>query len=600
MSAYYRFPEYRLASGRYILIEMFTQDISSGIAAPYTDSGGRIDLGVNPWLQGGVPTAKSVAQPILGYLGGEACEFSFAGIDVYAGKSLYELITEQPPDQYLWNIRYYTKASASASYPIRPRFWGIITTALQYGELRSLTRHELNTYKMVAEDRLTLLDRVEVADWSIPWKTSLAIAPAHIYIDGLELTTIEFSDTGSAAWVNADNMRFLSIKEMLNSMADDVALTTTVNDLDTIISSWVFYGKDGTGTQHAYTADDLVIASGTDITGHPIFGTGWFWHFSYFDHEKNGKYSVYNVGTLLEALKHFLVPLGLRANFEVHPSSGTTYIEVREVESRAGVKLRRLLRDKNLSVGENSAKGITVSIAEDTDLSINGSDGEQLDCCYQSASKIRTTDTWDFSQGDARDLHCVYGSLWIYDAANNFVTNVTRIDVKADTRSSLAINSSATSYSTAGQLIGEAAARYYYNAQNRTVSYLGYYRPWLRELECRDYEIRDAVSGTTTNFVTNEIVCTGAFPSDEDTYLHRRVRNLVTGAEAIVTARVDASALQIDADIFPSAGHAFIVYEPRVGDIAYLPDGSEWRITELSVNDREGTTDLKLESECYG
>lgn len=600
MSAYYRFPEYRLPSGRYIFVEIFTQDVSSGISAPYTNPAGRIDLPRNPWLQNGVPMAKEIAQPIAGTIGTDAADFSFAGLPLYNGKCLYCLIMEMPPDQFLWHIRYYTKPNAAASYPIRPQFWGVIERAVQDGDLLSMTRHELNRYKLTAINRLALLDRVEVADWSLPYQTTLAIAPVKTYIDGLELRHIMFSDTGSEDWINADNMRFVSLKEMVNSMADDIALTTTVNALDTIRHSWVFYGKNGIGVEQPYTFDDLVIASGTHITGHPVFGTNWFWHYSYFDHEKNGEYSVYNVNTLLEIFKLLFAPLGLRASIEVHPATGESFIEVREIESRSGVIVRKVLREKQLSTGENSAKGITIEVANDSAMSMNGSDGEQIGCPFQSASKVRTTDTWQYVQGDARDIHCVYSSLYVYDAANNFVSNVTRIDVKADGLTGTTVNSSVTSYTTAGKLVAEACARYFYNNQNRTVSPLGYYRPWMRQLECRDYEIRDAVFGDTTHFVTNELVSTGAFPADEGTYLHRRVRNLVTGAEALVTAKVNDDALQVDADVFPIAGQKFIVYEPRVGDIAYLPDGSEWRIIEMAVNDRDGTTDYMLESECYG
>jgi hypothetical protein len=600
MSAYYRFPEYRLASGRYIMIEIFTQDISSGIAAPYTDAGGRIDLSVNPWLQESIPLAKQIAQPTVGYIGIDNCEFEFAGIPVYGTKSLYTLIVEQPPDEALWNIRYYTKPNAAASYPLVPAFWGIIDTAVQYGEMLSLTRHELNTYKFVAVNRLTLLGRVDIADWSVDYQGTLAVAPAKTYVDGYELAEFEFSDTGSAFWVNPDNMRFILLTELLNSLGTEIALTTDVNMLGTIPHSWIYYGKDGSAIEHDYSFDDLVVASGTHITGHPVFGTGWFWHYSYFDHEKNGDYSLYNVNTLLEVLKQLLVPLGLRASIEVAPHTGDSYIEIREVESRAGVVLRRMLRDKQLSVGENSAKGITVEIANGSTLSLNGSDGEQIDCCYQNASKLRTTDTWQYTPGNVRDLHCLYGSLYAYDAGSNFVTSLTRIDVKTDGRTGATINSSATSYSNADQLVAMAAARYWYNMQNTTVNVLGYYRPWMRQLEVRDLEIRDIVTGVTTHFVTDEVVCTGAFPADENTYLHRRVRNLDTGAEAIVTGKVGSDALGVDADIFPSAGANFVVYPPRVGDIAHLPDGSEWRIIELTVNDRDGTTDYMLESECYG
>lgn len=603
MSAYYRFPEYRLASGRYIMVEIFTQDISSGISAPYTDPGGRVDLTVNPWLQEGVPLGTAKAQPAAGLIGSDAAEFAFAGIPVHGTKSLYTLIHEQPPDQFLWNIRYYVKASAAASYPTRPRFWGVIDRAIQYGELRSMTRHELNTYKMTATNRAALLGMVRVEDWTIPWKTTLAITPSAVVIDGDALNKVLFTDDGSSEFVNPTDMRFLSLRELVNSMADDIACTTSVNALDTIRSSWTFYGKNASGVETAYTADDLVVASGTDLVGHSKFGTAWYWHWSYFDHEKRGDYSVYNAGTLLEVFKSLFAPIGLTASLEVTPHTGLTYIELREIESRAGVKLRYLLRDKTLSVGENSAGGFVVNIANDGEFALNGMDGEQIECPYMSAARIRAGERW--VQGglypkDTDDLWCLYGSLWIYDSVAGHVTNVTKIDVKSDGRDSLTVGPASASLNTGGKLIAEAAARYWYNNQNTTVSRLGYHRPNMRELELRDLEIRDDVVGTTTGFATDSLACTGAFTDDGDTYLHRRVRNLVTGAESVVTAKVNDDMLSIDDDIFPSAGQAFIVLPPRIGDAAFLPDGSEWRIIEMSVNDREGTTDFLLESEAYG
>jgi hypothetical protein len=400
-------------------------------------------------------------------------------------------------------------------------------------------------------------------------------------------------------------MRFLNIKAMLNTIASAVALTTDANYLDTILSSWVFYGKNGSGVETAYTFNDLVIASGTDITAHGTFGTAWYWHWSYFDHEKNGDYSIYAVETLLQVFKQILAPFGLTAFIDVWHSTGESYLAVREVESRAGVVLRRLLRDKQLSPGEGSSKGVVVNIANDTELAIESTDGESIDLCFQSATRIRAGERWThmtagFQDRDTDDLVCLYSSLYIYDAAGNYVTNVTKIDVKNDGRDYVQVTPYSVSLTSGGKMIAEAVARFWFNPQNHTVSQLGYYRREMQQLEIRDFEIRDDVSGSTTNFITGKLVCTAKFPGDNDTYLYRRVRNQVTGAEALVTNRDDANTLALDADIFPSgSGVAFVVLGPRVGDFAELPDGNRWAIRELAVNDREGTTDFLLEAESY-
>jgi hypothetical protein len=603
MSAYYRFPEYRLASGRYILIEMFTQDVSSGIAAPYTDAGGRVDLAVNPWIQGGVPMAKSIAQPVVGYIGVDACEFEFAGIPVYGTKCLYCLIMEQPPDQFVWNIRYYTKPNASASYPLRPQFWGIVERAVQYGEILSLTRHELNTYKLVARNRLALLDLVEISSWSIPWKTTLALSPAHVYIDGEELHKIYFT-TGDdrAEFINPTDMRFLNLRDMFETMAANIALTTTINRIDSVLSSWTFYGKDGAGVESEYTFDELVIASGVDLVSHPLFGTDWYWHWSYFDHEKRGDYTVYAVGSLLQLLKQFLPPFGLTAQIDVWNRTGESYLSIHEVESRAGVVLRHLLREKSLETGENSTNGFTANVANDGETTFNSTSGEQLDVCFMSATRIRAGERW--IQGgayprDTDDLLCLFGSLYIYDATGNFVTNVTKITVRNDGRAPTTVSPASVSLHNGGKMIGEATCRYYFNPQSLDVSRLGYYRREMQQLECRDHEIRDDISGTCTSIVANKLVSTGAFTADEDTYLYRRVRHESSGAIAVITARDSADALSLDADIMLFVSDPFVILGPSVGDFAELPDGHRWRIAEMTVNDRENTTDFLLETEAY-
>jgi hypothetical protein len=610
MSAYYRFPDYRLASGRWIRVEIFTQDISSGISAPYTDAGGRVDLPFNPWLQEGVPMAKQVAQPELGLIGTDACDFSFYGGELYGGKCLYCLIMEQPPDQFVWNIRYYTKPDAAATFPLRPQFWGILDRPQVDGDLKSMTRHELNKYKLGASNRLSLFERVGISDWTIPWKTTLAISPAAVYIDGLQLLDIMFTIPGSDSedWIPSSCLRYLNLRDMLETMAAAIALATTVNKIDSVLSSWVFYGKDGSGVEHAYTFDDLVLTSGTEIPSGQPFTPGWYWHWSYFDHEKNGDYSIYDVESLLQVFKQLIAPFGLTAFIDTWHRTGDSFLAVREVQSRAGVVVRHLLRDKTLSPGEGSAKGLTVNIANDESLTIESTDGKEFDLCFQSATRLRAGDRWTHPDGsnpsglsqDTDDLVCLFSSLYIYDSASNFVTNVTKIDVKTDGRDSLTVSPYAVTLVSGGKMIAEAVARYWFNPQNHLVSQLGYYRRDMQQLECRAHEIRDDIEGVTTNFVTGKLVCTRLFTEDEDTYLYRRVRNEDSGEETVITARDSDDQLSIADDIFAlSFNHPFVILGPRVGDFAELPDGTQWDIRELTPNDRENTTDFLLETEAY-
>ncbi len=608
MSAYYRFPEYKLASGRYILIEIFTQDVSAGIAAPYTDPAGRIDLTHNPWLQGGVPLADQAASPELGILSSDAADFSFYGGPLYDGKCLYCLIMEQPPDQYLWNIRYYTKPNAAATYSLRPQFWGLIKRATVDGDLLSVTRHELNKYKLTAENRVGLFDRVMISDWSIDWKTApLAILPAAIYIDGLQLNNVLFSVPGSdPGWIISGYLRFLSIRDMLETMAANVALATTINKIDSVLSSWVFYGKDGSGVEHEYTFDDLVFISGTEIPpGHPKYAPNWYWHWSYFDHEKAMKFSVYQVNSLMQLLKQFLVPFGLTASIDVWHRTGESFLAIREVESRAGIVLRKLLREKKLTAGENSIRGITINVAEDGELSMNGTDGEQIDLCFMSATRLRAGERWTHQTGgvpdhDTDDLPCLFGSLYVYDATGNFVSNVTKIAVKSDGRDTTTVSPASVSLHNGGKMIAEACARYWFNNQNTTASRLGYYRREMQQLECRAFEIRDDIEGTVTGVATGKLVDAGKFVDDGDTYLYRRVRNQNSGAETVITAKDSDNQLSLADDVINFVTDPYVILGPRVDDFAEDAAGYRWRIMNLAVNDREGTSDFVLEGECYG
>jgi len=73
------------------------------------------------------------------------------------------------------------------------------------------------------------------------------------------------------------------------------------------------------------------------------------------------------------------------------------------------------------------------------------------------------------------------------------------------------------------------------------------------------FTVTDWYKGTTTSAATNKCIQTGRFASWSASYIGMTIKNTVTNATAVITAKDSNDQISIDADIFTTSGQGFVI-----------------------------------------
>lgn len=503
--AYYRFNEFKLPSGRWMKIELSSQDYrSSPVSTPFLDT--PVDCAPNPWAEGGIPSIEEEGAPDTGMLGASSVEFTFHNIYVNGTQTLDDILRSIAPESYIWHIRVWTRTGAS--YGADPDFWGIIESSEQSGEAVAEADKTWLTFRLTARNILALGERISVNRWlSAHLTRTYDITPSNgVWIDGWQLYNI-FHDDGTTHgyWVkpfpSSQGLRFFRLVDVIYTISEAMGITRPINDQGQGAGSvawyhtWEYIYNDGS-QDYFFDFDDLCIVSTfyhsiSQPGGNPPIN-GYDFSWTFFDPSGNSTISVYKLGNILEALKQFLVPFGLTASVRVN-GSGQRYLEVREVEWESGEFGANELEGIEYTEGMKSALGMRVVTANNGEI-VDGESGDKsIDNPFMGLTRIRFGERWTHNQSeDTDDLACLFGGLYIYDQANNKMLSVSKIQVRRSgfngltTRDapgwgSLCYPTSTTFTEEAASVVAKACLCYYWNGlYPESADTIGIFRRYTR------------------------------------------------------------------------------------------------------------------------
>lgn len=514
--AYYRFNEFKLPSGRWMYIELSSQDYqTSPVTTPF--QGTPDQCFANPWAEGGIPAIEEEGPADAGLLGASSIDFTFHNIYVYGAspnfETLDDIIHGLQPERYVWHIRMYTRAPG-ASYSLAPDFWGIIESSEQVGTAISELEKTWLTFQLGARNVLALGERISVNRWmSVHLTRTYDITPSNgVWIDGEQLQNI-FHDDGTTHgyWVkpfpSSQGLRFFRLVDVIYTISEAMGITRPINDQGQGAGSvawyhtWDYIYNDGI-QDYFFDFDDLCVVSTfyhsiSQPGGNPpINGYDFAWTF--FDPGGNSTITVYKLGNILEALKQFLVPFGLTASVRVN-SAGQRYLEVREVEWESGEFGANELEGIEYTEGMKSALGFRVVTANNGEI-VDGESGDKsIDNPFMGLTRLRFGARWThlhpITQQPARstdDLACLFGGLYIYDQGNNKMLSVSKIQVRRSgytgltTRDepgwgSLCYPTSTTFNEEAASVVAKACLSYYWNGlYPESADTIGIYRRYTK------------------------------------------------------------------------------------------------------------------------
>lgn len=444
-----QFPAFQLPSGRWAKIDMSWQPtVGPGggtlIGQPYADTAEVMTE--NPWADGGLPEPTEEAAPDAGLLEYDSVEFTFHNIPIAPGTddtALYELVMSRPPEEGVWNIRYWISASsAPGSFSTPPQFWGIIEAADPAGDIHSLTEPSWNTYKLVARNTIALGERISVETWLngtdgtngyLQHATYDKIPGSGVWIDGIELTHVFHNDGATKdAAVPTSAMRFFLLKDVLYSIGAAMGITAPINSAGTgtglVGHSWDYISissPDPDPVETPWDFDDLAIVSALYRSD----GTQMVYDQSqsFFSPAvgAQSQASFWTCGNVLEVLKRILTPFGLVAAIRVN-TAGVRYLAVREVETGQIANAGTVLRGMQLDAGERAAYGFRVTTAMNSEL-VEGDGGDRaIDNSFMGATRLRIR--WRAGKvGQTDDEHCVFQSIYAWDVLGNRMRSIFKI-----------------------------------------------------------------------------------------------------------------------------------------------------------------------------
>lgn len=453
------FPAFQLPSGRWVRIDMAVQDLTPTVGQPYLTT--PVVAEVNPWAEGGLPEIVAAAAPDAGLMGGDSCEFTFHNVPIRPSEDLVtlaEIIAAHRPEDRIWNIRYWVSGdSAPETFSTRPQFWGIIDSSEPTGDILRADEPTWSTYSLTARNAIMLGEKVTVEKWISTYLLHAIydkIPTNGVWIDGIPLIGILHDDGGQPTWRPWVYLRYFLLIDILHTISQAIGITGPINGIGvgagTIHSSWDFIWLDSPDPEPVETPehiDKLCLACGIILDPDhlddyssippPFNGNEIYQHeYGLFDDRKLSPISFFNLGSVLEVLKRLLLPLGLVASVQV-TALGERYMEVREVELDRTEEVEDLIEGMTVAEGEAAAYGFRVVTANNGEL-VDGESGDRsIDNIYMSATRLRLGDRWThvrlgLQDHNTDDLNCLYSSPFIWDAENQLVRNVFKINVRRD------------------------------------------------------------------------------------------------------------------------------------------------------------------------
>lgn len=444
------FPSFQLPSGRWVKIDMSTQDVTGGvIGAPY--QGAQETMEVNPWAAGGLPKPEEAAAAESGIIGIDAIDFIFHNVPIKPSvdtTTLYDVLTVVKPETTVWNIRYWISTNTggvAGTYNTEPDFWGWVEASEPEGRI-FLTDDTWNTYKCTAKNRITLLEKVPVETWIGTHLTHdvYDFTPGDTIIDGVTLTDLYISNGDGTNTTHFDvrpatrevYVKMFRLVDVLYSLSAAMGITEQVNDIATgngsVPMTWEFIHIDSPGltpNETSATFDDLYIVSSLYHSNGLIMVHDQKWTF--FDNEKLSGISVYNFSNAFEALRMFVVPFGLNARLRTN-ASGAQYMAVEEMElaDETTATIADVLEELTVEPGDKARYGCRVTTTMNGEITDGDSADINIEQPYQGATRIRLSERWINVPGVTDDITCLNASLYVISGGD--AVNIFKIKPKRD------------------------------------------------------------------------------------------------------------------------------------------------------------------------
>lgn len=443
------FPAFQLASGRWVKFAFGVQEITPFIKPAMF--GDPVAMEEHPWALGGLPEIIDEAAPDVGLMSADSIDFVFHNIPVKPSEddtTLHDIIMSKDPQKVVWNIKYWISPGYTNTFNTPPDFWGIIDSSEIEGEYHPEDK-TWNTYKLTARNSVALGEKVSIDLWLngpngndgyLQHVTYDVTAGGGVFIEDDKLRNVYMpltTDNSSSEWLDIETypetVRMFRLVDVIWSISNAMSVTQPLNNTGTGSGSlaaehtWGFFRRYHPDDE--YTIDDLVLVSAMyhDIGGAPQYDQ----RYGFFDTANIRPCSVFGLGNVLEALKRFLVPLGLVASVRCN-AAGQRYMEVREAETdtAATASDANILQGMEIEAGEKAAFGMSVTTCDNGEIADGENGDKNLDNVYIGASRIliggRWTHTTDPHNTD--DLPAFFSALYVIveDEAHNISRIVPR------------------------------------------------------------------------------------------------------------------------------------------------------------------------------
>ncbi|MAT38387.1 MAG: hypothetical protein CL946_02150 [Ectothiorhodospiraceae bacterium] len=447
------------------------------------------------------------AEPELGAFGADNVSFECVNTAFAGSTRMSNVLFDDDPLFSAWHVRLsYKPAGGSYSY-----LWqGVIDAEDTEVEMQNDSDPDTWSVKFTAvdtilqmEEKPTSLDAFGSFLTHASYSKSVSGGVYISWSDGgtahstaLQKLDIDvYSDPARLGWrsYTKDHLYIMRLTDILQALSNAIGVTGSANLGSAPAHTWKFVYYDGSADQEA-DFEDLAIISKVDDGVNPVIQDHGF-----FDSSGQSEISFYNAGSVLEMLKHILLPFGMIARMRLD-SSGDRYLEYREIQDYTSNTYTEWLTPAGLNPALRGLYGIKVRQTGVGDLvTFSAGDGSiPMLTHFTTANRIPNCYQWRHDPAGAEPGRCddysaFLGSLWYYDAANDRIYSIYKIKVRTDgnTGSGLFANSHIFSrdydHDYAGMVMAEAMAHYWFNVGVPTTGTnstpLGIYRRRMRGLD---------------------------------------------------------------------------------------------------------------------